>query len=425
VKCAAIIAACVGLLLFGLFLLDWVIWIFIAPLILILFTSFLLFKNKEPSIELVREISNGKIFENDRAEITLKLKNKGHSIQFLEIFDKLPDRVSIEKGSNFSVTSFKQKEEFTIKYEIGCPVRGHYQIGPLYLRMRDFFGLFTIEKIIDDDAKLTVIPKVEDLKGFGSRSKSNPFPGIMRTNYAGSGMEFHGIRNYTPGDNFKKINWKAFARWNNIMVNEFEIDSTTDVIIILDSREIENIGALKHNSLEYSIKAAVALASHYLKKRDKVGIIIYGKSDGSLKWIYPESGKKQLYKIIKEIVETQPEGEYPLNPVINTASVHMLPRKSLVILISSLQADFTIAQAITKLIANKFNVLVLSPSPLDIEFQLKDYDQYYEIAYKTLKLERKNILSRLRSKGAIVVDWNPALPLSLSLKEVEQYRIKH
>ena len=424
IKCAAIIAACISLLLFGLILLDWIIWIFIAPLLLILFISYIIFQDKEPNIELSREISKQKIFENDTAEITLKLKNKGKTIQLLEIFDKLPDRVEIEKGSNFSITSIKKNEELIIKYELNFPIRGHFQIGPLYLRTRDFFGLFTIEEIIDDDAKITVIPKIEDLKGFGSRSRANPFPGLMKTNYAGSGMEFQGIREYVPGDSYKKINWKAFARWNKVVVNEFEMESTTDVIIILDSRQIENIGTLKHNSLEYSIKAAVSLASYYLKRQNKVGIIIYGKSNGELRWIYPESGIKQLYKIINETIETKAEGDFPLNPVINTAAIHMLPKKSLIILLSSLQADFTIDQAVTKLISKNFNVLVLSPSQIDIEFQLNEYNPYYEIAYKTLKFERKNIISRIRSKGAIVIDWNPAISLSLSLKEVEQYRVK-
>jgi uncharacterized protein (DUF58 family) len=337
----------------------------------------------------------------------------------------LPNRVKIGKGSNYALTSFKQNEEIIIKYTISCPVRGYYQIGPLHLRLKDYLSLFFKEKIIDDDAKLTVIPRVEDLKGFISRAKANPYPGLMQTNYAGTGMEFHGIRSYTTGDSYKKINWKAFARWNNMMVNEFETESTTDVIIILDSREIENIGTLKHNTLEYNIKAAIALAAHYLKIHDRVGIIIYGKTDGKLRWVYPESGKKQLYKIITEIVETQPEGDIPLNTVINTAVMHMIPRRSLVILISSLQNDQTITEAITQLLARKFKIYVISPSPLDIEYSLHSYDPYFEVAYKTLKFERKNNLSRLRNKGAIVVDWNPSLPLSLSLKEVEQYRIKH
>lgn len=424
-KHSGLIAACLGLLAFGLILLDWVIWVFIASLVLILFISYMLFYPKEINVEIVREISNVKIFENDEAEVTLKIKNKGKTLSFLEIFDLLPDRIKIGKGSNYALVSLRENEEITIKYTVICPIRGHYQIGPLHLRMRDYFSFFVEEKIVDDDAKITVIPRVEEIKGFTTRSKVNPFPGLLKTNYAGSGIEFHSIRRYTPGDSYKKINWKAFARWNNVMVNEFEMESTTDVIIILDSREIENIGTLKHNPLEYNIKAAISLTSYYLKKRDRVGLIIYGQTDSKLKWIYPESGKKQLYKIIKEVVETQPEGDISLSSVVDTATLYMIPQKSLVILISSLQNDSTISEALIKLIARKFRVYVISPSSLDIEYSLQTYDPIFELAYKILKFERKNYLSRLRNTGAVIVDWNPSLPLSLSLKEVEQYRIRY
>ena len=73
-----------------------------------------------------------------------------------------------------------------------------------------------------------------------------------------------------------------------------------------------------------------------MKRRDRVGLIVYGKSEGKLKWIYPESGKKQLFKIIRELVEVQSKGDFLFHGVINIAMTHMLPKQSLIFLISSL-----------------------------------------------------------------------------------------
>ncbi|GAG07030.1 unnamed protein product, partial [marine sediment metagenome] len=219
----------------------------------------------------------------------MHLQNKGRSIHFLEIYDLLPDKVTIEKNSNYSILSLKEDEEITIKYEITCPIRGHYLIGPPQFRIRDYLGMFYKEKISDVSSDLTVIPQIEEISAISVKGKVNPYPGIMQTKRSGIGTEFFGIREYIPGDTFKRINWKSFARWNNLMVNEYELESTTDAIIILDARDIQNIGTITKNPLEYGIKAAVAVASHFLKRRDRVGLIVYGKSEGKLKWIYPES----------------------------------------------------------------------------------------------------------------------------------------
>jgi len=246
----------------------------------------------------------------------------------------------------------------------------------------------------------------------------------MQTKQSGIGTEFFGVREYTSGDTFKRINWKSFARWNAPMVNEFELESTTDVIIILDAREIQTIGTITKNPLEYCIKSAVSVASHFLKRRDRVGLIIYGKSDGKLKWIYPESGKKQLFKVIRELVEVQPEGEFLFHGVINIAQTHMLPKKSLIVLISSLEQDQTIPKAVETLIAGNFNVIILSPSAVDIEYSLNPENPYYQVARRILSFEREVFLSKIRNIGARVVDWDPSKPLAASLKEVERYQTR-
>ncbi len=285
--------------------------------------------------------------------------------------------------------------------------------------------MFFKEKIYDFSSDLTVIPQIEEISAISVRGKANPYPGIMQTKQSGIGTEFFGVRRYNSGDTFKRINWKSFARWNHLMVNEYELESTTDVIIILDAREKQNIGTITKNPLEYSIKAAVAVASHFLKRRDRVGLIVYGKSEGKLKWIYPESGKKQLYKILRELVEVQSKGDFLFHGVVNIAMTHMLPKKSLVFLISSLEQDMTIPKAVETLIARSFNVIILSPSPVDIEHALNPENPYYQVAWRILSFERTVFLSKLRNTGARVVDWNPTIPLAASLKEVERFQIRH
>ena len=133
------------------------------------------------------------------------------------------------------------------------------------------------------------------------------------------------------------------------MVNEFELESTTDVILIIDARETQSTGTIKNNQLEHSVKAAVSIASHFLKRRDRVGFIAYGPSDGELKWVYPESGKNQLYKIIEEIVNIQAVGDFSFKGMAHRSLAYMLPKKSTIFFISSLDDDNSIPEGIEQL----------------------------------------------------------------------------
>lgn len=429
-KCAVLVGGCLALLFYGLLTLymqntDWLVLMLITPLVFILFIGVLLFNSKKPDIVVTRSLSNVKIFEDDPVEISLTLKNNGQSIGFIEIYDTLPNKVKVVKGSNFGVLGLKKNEEITIKYEILCPIRGRFYIGPLNVRVKDFLGLFYKDVVIDEPIEsLTVIPRSEEIKDISVRAKSNPYPGLMQAKHAGIGTEFFGIRKYTTGDTFKKINWKSFAKFNEVMVNEFELESTTDVIIILDARENQSYGSLKHNPLEYSIKAALSIASSFLKQRDRVGFIGYGKSEGKLKWVYPESGKKQLYKLVEEIIEMQGDGDFPLICVINEAIKYMLPKGSLIIFISSMDDDPSIPTAIERLVARNYKVIAVSPSSIDLEYSLVKTDKNYDLAHRILSFKRRNFLAILRDRGARVVDWNPTLPLVTSLKEVERYQIR-
>ena len=411
-----------GLVLLGLIVWDPLIIILITPLLFLLFVGVISFYSQDLNIDVHRMVSQSRIFVDDTVQVTLRLHNKGETLRFLEIYDSLPSKVSIQKGSNYSVLTIEKNEEITLTYEIICPIRGHFQIGPLNLRVHDFLGMFSQKIVLNPISELTIIPHMEKIDNIAVRAKANVYPGLMQARHAGIGTEFFGVRSYTAGDIFKQINWKSSARWNRLMVNEFEQESTTDVILILDARECQGIGTIKHSPMEFSIKAAAAIASYFLKRRDRVGLIIYGNADEALKWVYPESGKKQLYKTIKELVEVEPRGDFSFTAVIDTAVTHLLPKRSVIILISSLEGDPSIPKAVEQLRARKFNVIVLSPSPLAIEYSLQATDPYYKLAYRILAMKRKNFLDLLRKCGAQIVDWNPTLPLAVSLKEVERSR---
>ena len=293
-KTLGIIISCLILILMSIIFVTWIFIYFSIPIILYLFLSIISFNDEGIKIKVNRIISNDRVYENDEVDIKLEIKNLGRKISFLEIYDKLPKKVELIKGSNYAAISLNKNEKITLDYTILCKIRGLFPIGPVKLRTKDYFEVFYSDKIIDNTNHIMTLPYLEEIRNIPLKSQANLFPGAIHARQAGIGTEFYGLRKYLPGDSFKHINWKSFAKFNDLMVNEFSLESTTDVIIIIDSREIESMGSLKYNPLEYSIKAAGSLASYFLNRRDRVGLISYGKSKGNLTWVYPESGKNHL-----------------------------------------------------------------------------------------------------------------------------------
>ena len=422
IKISGIIGGCLVLLLLSLIFVNWIFIVLTIPLIIYLFLSLATFNEEKLDIKVKRQISKERVFENDQVDITLEIENKGKTISFLEIYDELPKKVEIIKGSNYALLSLKKNQKITLEYKILCKIRGLFPVGPVKLRTKDFFELFYKEEKIESTNHIMALPHLEEIRNIPLKARTNLFPGAIHAKQAGIGTEFYGLRKYLPGDSFKHINWKSLARFNDLMVNEFSLESTIDIIIIIDTREIEKMGTLKKNPLEYSIKAAGSLAQFFLNRRDRVGFISYGRKEGNIKWVYPESGKKQLHKILENLVEIEAAGNYPFKNMLDQAFTRMIPKKSLVFFISSLQNDDTIPEGIEKLIRLGFKTLVLSPSSIDIETINREIDSIDKISYKILDLERKNNLSKINNTGAIVIDWDPKVPLMAQLEEVGKYQ---
>ena len=110
IKCASIVIAFICLFIFSLVFTEWLVIVFMLPLLFLLFASVISFYSEKIDLEVVRNLSNIKIFEHDKIEVTLTIKNNGDNIGFLEIFDALPGKVHVSKGSNYSVLSLKKFE---------------------------------------------------------------------------------------------------------------------------------------------------------------------------------------------------------------------------------------------------------------------------------------------------------------------------
>ena len=133
--------------------------------------------------------------------------------------------MKLVKGSSHVFLNLRRNEIVDIKYTIECPLRGYYLLGPIIMRKRDFFNIFCEKKLIWNRSYLTVYPRAEEVRELPIESRYRKFhPGMLTLRQLGYGTEFHSIRDYIKTDPFKKINWRATAKYNKLMVNQYELE---------------------------------------------------------------------------------------------------------------------------------------------------------------------------------------------------------
>ena len=369
-------------------------------------------------LEITRTINDTEtpmvnVYKGDDVTVELTISNNSYRrTQQLEVYDNVPHEMKMRQGINQMRMNLGPGQSARIRYKIRCPLRGHYTIGPVSVRYRNAFNLFVTESQLEDRTDITVFPQVREIEEALLRSDvPKMYTGATTLKTPGPGMEFYSLREYLPSDAFRSINWKAFARTGELMVNEKTRDAVTDVFIILDTRDVSRIGTVLKNPLEMGTIAAASISNYFIRRRDSVALVTYGER---MEYLSPETGDNQGYKVLSRLAAVRAKGSMPLQAVTNAMSSR-ISRGSPIFIISSLEGDGTTLPAIRDLAGKGHEVIVLSPSSIDLERLISRIPR---MSYEVLKLERQNRLTALSGYGAKVIDWMPDVELSQALLQV-------
>ncbi|MFL2926100.1 MAG: DUF58 domain-containing protein [Candidatus Poseidoniales archaeon] len=410
-KAAAVAGGAIFLTLAGLIRLN---YLFIsAGLVMLTFVVISSFLDVwMPNVKIRRETTSDNIFEDGTMSVKFIIKNTGLGIGFVEIYDSLPPQARIIKGSNYTLLYMKPWQEVSFEYSLKLPLRGHYHLGPVKMRVKDAFDLFYNERIEESIHSFSVFPQIEVLEEQVITSRAPKLlSGAMPLNVIGTGTEFYSLREFVPGDSLRSVNWKALAKKGKMMVNETVREDVMDVILLVDAREVSAVGGGRDTPLEMSCRAAATYAKQLLDERNNVALMVYGDT---IDRIDLDRGEHHLFKILTGLSSAKPQGNLKLEIVMKDLLPH-LPSGSPIILFSSLDDDHTISEAFTSTISRGFTITTISPSSLDFEERMK------RIPMEPLliaKIERDNMISELRSFGLQVGDWKYGDNVNTALQEI-------
>jgi uncharacterized protein (DUF58 family) len=130
------------------------------------------------------------------------------------------------------------------------------------------------------------------------------FAGEYHSTFKGRGMSFSEVREYTPGDDVKFIDWNVTARFSHPFVKVFEEERELIVMLLVDISSSSLFGTQKMLKRDLITELAAVVSFSATTNNDKVGVIFF--SDKVEQYIPPKKGKSHILRIIRELVALEP-----------------------------------------------------------------------------------------------------------------------
>ncbi len=248
-------------------------------------------------------------------KIALTLVNEGAESLVGQLRDEPPP--SFEATERQFKLDLRPGEERTLTYQITPPERGGDFFRGTFVRLACPLGLVERQVKLNTEQAVRVYPNVLALREFDLLKQKGQLRelGIRKSRMRGLGTEFESLRNYGPGDDYRKIDWKASARRGKLIVRQFEQERNQPVILCIDvgRRMLSEVNGV--TKLDHVLDSLLMLTHAASVAGDFVGLLVY--SDKVKRYIPPRKGRNQVGFIIEAIhdlvadpVESDPHGAF-------------------------------------------------------------------------------------------------------------------
>ena len=193
--------------------------------------------------------------------------------------------------------------------------------------------------------------------------------GHHRSPHRGSSVEFAEYRNYVPGDDIRRLDWRVFARTDRYYLKEFEAETNLRCYVVLDCSGSMGFTGEHGTRLDYAKRLAATLSYLIINQGDAAGLLQVTKKTATE--IPPRRNASHLQVILDTLGQARPTGETRLVPMLHELA-EKARRRALVVILSDCFCDGdALRDALQHLRFQKHDLALfhlLDPLELDFEF---------------------------------------------------------
>ena len=216
-----------------------------------------------------------KFSNGDQNSIAIRLLNSYVFTTSFQVLDEIPHQ--FQKRDFELKTTLTKGEEKTFNYELRPVERGEYAFGNLNVFVSSPLKLVAKRYTFNNEQEVPVYPSFLQLQKYELMAFSNRFLeyGLKKIRRIGHTMEFEQIKEYVQGDDIRNINWKATAKRNQLMVNQYQDEKSQPIYSIIDKGRVMKMPFDGLSLVDYAINATLVISGIAIKKQDKAGMLAF------------------------------------------------------------------------------------------------------------------------------------------------------
>jgi uncharacterized protein (DUF58 family) len=187
-------------------------------------------------------------------------------------------------------------------------------------------------KTLDSDRTREILRKVRQIEIRTRRLVTDSLTGAYHSSFKGQGMDFDEVREYSPGDDVRSIDWNVTARIGTPFIKKFREERELTILLAVDLSASGNFSSNDQTMRELAAEIASVLAFSATRNDDKVGVLLF--TDRVEKFIRPEKGRHHILRLIREVLFYEPEGKGTDLPGAMQYLNQIQRRKAIVFLLS-------------------------------------------------------------------------------------------
>jgi uncharacterized protein (DUF58 family) len=364
------------------------------------------------SLTMLRRLGSDRILEDQAVKFSSEVKNESRNTALVQVTEYVPDGLHVAEGGVRAMVIVASGAKATVRNVLKADFRGHYVLPVSEISSTDEFGLREEGVASDKVAYLSVLPPVEDLSDFSLDSRTaQPEIGTFHSSSVGVGTEFFGIRDYLPGDEFRRINWKASARTFSLLSNEYEREHVTNVYLLVD------LTAHALDALKWTIRTSASIATYLLRTRNRLGLIVLGESTSH---VQIESGRRQLLRVLDKLVTAEPGGTGDPSTYL-LRLLEEMPRCE-IIFVSTLSSD-SISRSIVAIKGKRERLSVITRIPSVPEVEAESI--VTSLATLMLTVKRRAIIQQIKNAEVRVIEVPQDRSIRSAVSMIRERPLRH
>ncbi|MBN8566929.1 MAG: DUF58 domain-containing protein [Flavobacteriales bacterium] len=251
-------------------------WYFLLITVSFLVLDIIILFAAKTGIESTRIVAE-KLSNGDENPISVSIRNYYTFAVYAKIIDEIPFQFQVR---NFEISrKIKASSQDDIQYFLRPVERGEYVFGNLNVYISSPLRIISRRFTFNKDQMVPTYPSYIQLRKYDLMAFSNNLfqYGVKKIRRIGHTMEFEQIKEYIQGDDIRTLNWKATAKKNSLMVNQFQDEKSQSVYMIIDKGRVMKMPFNGLSLLDYAINATLVLSNVILKKHDKAGMFTFSK----------------------------------------------------------------------------------------------------------------------------------------------------